>query len=266
MAEQWSSKPYVWVRFLLLFSMQANNLILISELVLALPPASRVHLVEVLNSHIHLINNSPYKVLSKEFTGELHRVWLGETETPHPVFNVPSSFFDSISYNCQYTHNLHNPAIKSLVVDGNVSIGPYLTIHGNSNYLFNNHCNPIFENNKENSNRFFDFTENFNKCPGTIWVGSDTDIIITKGKIIMDNSVHLMDLIDYFRNSLQPFTPKLTTHLSPEFVKLINITSETKSKLEKITLDSPNFNKEVVNDLLRCDTEILGEVLPRWLS
>jgi len=79
----------------------------------------------------------------------------------------------------------------------------------------------------------------------------------------MDNSFHLMDLIDYFRNSLQPFTPKLTTHLSPEFVKLINITSETKSKLEKITLDNPNFNKEVVNDLLRCDTEILGEVLPR---
>lgn len=74
----------------------------------------------------------------------------------------------------------------------------------------------------------------------------------------MDNSVHLMDLIDYFRNSLQPFTPKLTTNLSPEFVKLINITSETKSKLEKIT-----FNKEVVNDLLRYDTETLGEVLPR---
>tara|TARA_B110000902_G_scaffold223246_1_gene259968 strand:+ start:452 stop:898 length:447 start_codon:yes stop_codon:yes gene_type:complete len=148
--------------------MQANNLILISELVLALPPASKVHLVEVLNSHIHLINNSPYKVLSKEFTGELHGAWLGKTKTSHPVLNVPSSFFDSISYNCQYTHNLYNPAIKSLVVDGNVSIGPYLTIHGNSNYLFNNHCNPIFENNKENSNRFFDFTENFNKCPGTI--------------------------------------------------------------------------------------------------
>ena len=253
----------MWVRFLLPFSMQANNLILISELVLALPPAPKVHLVEVLNSHIHLINNSPYEVLSKEFTGELRNVRSGKTKKPHPVFNVPSSFFDGVSYNCQYTHNLHNPAIKNLVTDGNVSIGPYLTIHGNPSYLFNNHCNPIFENNKENVNLFFDFES---KCPGTIWVGSDTDMIIIKGKIIMDNSVHLMDLIDYFRNSLQPFTPKLTTHLSPEFVKLINITSETKSKLEKITLDNPNFNKEVVNDLLRCDTEILGEVLPRWLS
>jgi len=88
-------------------------------------------------------------------------------------------------------------------------------------------------------------------------------MLITEGKIIMNNSVHLMDLIDYFRNSLQPFTPKLTTNLSPEFVKLINITSETKFKLEKITLDNPDFNKKVVNDLLRCDTETLGEVLPR---
>ena len=263
MVEQWSSKPYVWVWFLLLFSMQANNLILISELVLVLPPASRVHLVEVLNSHIHLINNSPYEVLSKEFTGELRKTWLGEADKHHPVFNVPSPFFDGISYYCQYTHNLQNLAIKSLVLDGNVSIGPYLTIHDNPNYLFNNHCNPTFENNKENPNLFFDFK---NKCPGTIWVGSDTDMLITEGKIIMNNSVHLMDLIDYFRNSLQPFTPKLTTNLSPEFVKLINITSETKFKLEKITLDNPDFNKKVVNDLLRCDTETLGEVLPRWLS
>ena len=243
--------------------MQANNLILISELVLALPPASKVHLVEVLNSHIHLINNSPYEVLSKEFTGELRKTWLGEADKHHPVFNVPSPFFDGISYYCQYTHNLQNLAIKSLVLDGNVSIGPYLTIHDNPNYLFNNHCNPTFENNKENPNLFFDFK---NKCPGTIWVGSDTDMLITEGKIIMNNSVHLMDLIDYFRNSLQPFTPKLTTNLSPEFVKLINITSETKFKLEKITLDNPDFNKKVVNDLLRCDTETLGEVLPRWLS
>jgi hypothetical protein len=246
--------------------MQANNLILISELVLALPPASRVHLVEVFNSHIYLINNSPYEVLSKEFTGELRNEWSGRARKPHPLFNVPSPFFNGTSYNCQYTHNLYNSNIKSLVLDGNASIGPYLTIHDNPDYLLNNHCNPVFENDKENPNSFFDFTKNSNKCPGTIWVGSDTDMPITKGKIIMNNSVHLMDLIDYFRNSLQPFTPKLTTNLSPEFVKLINITSETKSKLEKITLDNPDFNKKVVNDLLRCDTETLGEVLPRWLS
>jgi len=76
----------------------------------------------------------------------------------------------------------------------------------------------------------------------------------------MDSSVHLMDLINYFRNSLQPFTPKLTTNLSPEFVKLINITSETRSKLEKITLYEPTFNEKAINILLRLDTEAVSKV------
>ena len=170
--------------------MQANNLILISELVLALPPAPKVHLVEVLNSHIHLINNSPYEVLSKEFTGELRNVRSGKAKKPHPVFNVPSSFFDGVSYNCQYTHNLYHPNIKSLVIDRDASIGPYLTIYDNSDYLLNNHYNPIFENCKENPNLFFDFPKDSNKCFGTLWVGSDTDIIIKDGKVITDSSVH----------------------------------------------------------------------------
>ena len=240
--------------------MQPNSLIFVSELVSVWPTASKTHLFEILYSHIRLINNSPYEVLSKELTGELRWARVDKSKSFHPIFNVPSPFFDSISYNCQYTHNLYHPNIKSLVIDRDASIGPYLTIYDNSDYLLNNHYNPIFENCKENPNLFFDFPKDSNKCFGTLWVGSDTDIIIKDGKVITDSSVHLMDLINYFRNSLQPFTPKLTTNLPPEFVKLINVTSETRSKLEKITLDEPTFNEKAINILLRLDTEAVSKV------
>jgi len=229
---------------------------------LSSPPKNPSRLLEVVENHRCLIANSPYKYLIKDFNGELRWVKLFHAEISHPLFRISDSFFSDTGYLCQYTNNLSNKKIKNLVVEEKVSVGPYLDIYGNTKYSKNGRPNSelnLFENHQEEPVVFFNAMgrkSGLNEYPGTIWTDSSTNPPTLDEGVVKNSLVHWMDFTDYFSKNLHPFTPKLTTNLSPEFVELIEIISATKYELTLVDLDG-----DLLDTLLRLDIEALSETI-----